>query len=198
MTQFKDPAHLTFSHLCQSRRKVSHPQDIFFLTSFPKFPSLYLAKPRKYGLLQFWHFHRVVHNNHHHQTVRHRKLEHASKCLIRWSPVHCHYDKSSKGIISAIGSLETINFAKICTFSFRDYSAFRHTSWYHSVRLIVSRLSPSLEVKGLSSLSYLPPKQTLSHQNLCTSSIEDTKHCVQIRGLYLKQKVRYWCLEKCR
>ena len=40
------------------------------------------------------------------ETVRHRKLEHASKCLIRWSPVHCHYDKRSKGIICAIGSLE--------------------------------------------------------------------------------------------
>ena len=47
-------------------------------------------------------------------------------------------------------------------------------------------------------LSYLPPKQILSHKNLCTSSIEDTKHCVQIRGSYLKQKVRYWYLEKCR
>ena len=88
------------------------------------------------------------------KTVRHRKLEHASKCLIRWSPVHCHYDKRSKGIISAIGSLEKPlilpNFAKICTFNFCDYGMFRHASWYHSVRLIVSRLSPLLEVKGLS------------------------------------------------
>ena len=40
------------------------------------------------------------------EMVRHRKLEHASKCLIRWSPVHCHYDKRSKVIISAKGSLE--------------------------------------------------------------------------------------------
>ena len=40
------------------------------------------------------------------ETVRHRKLEHASKCLILWSPVHCYYDKRSKGLISAIGSLE--------------------------------------------------------------------------------------------
>ena len=57
------------------------------------------------------------------ETVRHRKLEHASKSLIRWSPVHCHYDKESKGIISAIGSQKTPlilpNFAKICTFNFR-------------------------------------------------------------------------------
>ena len=45
-------------------------------------------------------------------------------------------------------------------------------------------------------LPYLPPKQTLSHQNLCTSSIEDTKYCVQITGSYLTQKVRYWYLEK--
>ena len=86
------------------------------------------------------------------ETVRHRKLEHASKCLIRWSPVHCLFDKRSKGIISAIGSLEKPlilpNFAKICTFNFRDYSTFRHTSWYHSFRLIVSCLSPLLEIKG--------------------------------------------------
>ena len=38
MTQFKDPARLIFSSLCQSRRKVSTPQDIILLTSFPKFP----------------------------------------------------------------------------------------------------------------------------------------------------------------
>ena len=86
--------------------------------------------------------------------VRHSKLEHASKCLIRWSPVHCLFDKRSKGIISTIGNLEKPlilpNFAKICTFNFRDYSTFRHTSWYHSVRLIVSCLSPLLEIKGQS------------------------------------------------
>ena len=56
----------------------------------------------------------------------------------------CHYDKRSKGIISSIGTLEKPlilpNFAKICTFNFRNYSMFRRTSWYHSVRLIVSRL----------------------------------------------------------
>ena len=44
LTQFKDPARFTFSHLRQSRRKLSHPQDIilFFIISlyyilFPKF-----------------------------------------------------------------------------------------------------------------------------------------------------------------
>ena len=62
--------------------------------------------------------------------------------------VHCHYDKRSKGIISAIGSLEKPlilpNFAKIYTFNFCDYIAFRHTSWYHSVRLIVSHLTATL------------------------------------------------------
>ena len=143
------------------------------------------------------------------ETVRHRKLEHASKCLIRWFPVYCHYDKRSKGIISAIGSLKKPlilpNIAKICTFNFRGYSTFRHTSWYHSVRVIVSRLTVTLAC-GLRSIfarlfywpSYLPPKQTLSHKNLCTSSIEDTKHCIQIRGSYLAQKVRYWHLEKCQ
>ena len=62
----------------------------------------------------------------------------------KYDLVHCHYDKRSKGIISAIGSLKTINFAKICTFNFRDYSTFRHTPWYHSVRLIVSRLTVTL------------------------------------------------------
>ena len=55
-------------------------------------------------------------------------------------------------MISAIGSFEKTlilpNFAKICIFNFRDYSMFRHTSWYHSVRLFVSRLSPLLKVKG--------------------------------------------------
>ena len=40
------------------------------------------------------------------ETVRHRKLEHASKCLIQLAPVHCHYNKRSKGVISAIGSLK--------------------------------------------------------------------------------------------
>ena len=132
-----------------------------------------------------------------------------SKFLIRWSPVHCHYNKRSKGIISAIGGLEKPlilpNFAKICTFNFRDYSTFRHTSWYHSVRLIISYLTVTL-ASGQRSiftrlfywLSYLPPKQTLSHQNLCTSSIENTKHCVYIRDSYLTQKVKYWYLEKCR
>ena len=141
------------------------------------------------------------------ETVGHRKLEHVSKCLIRWSPVHCHYDKRSKGIISAIGSLEKPfilpNFAKICTLNFRDYITFRHISWYHSVRLIVSRLTVTLACGQRSIfarliywLSYLPPKQTLSHQNLCTLSIEDTKDCVQIRCSYLTQKVRYWYLEK--
>ena len=77
-----------------------------------------------------------------------RKLEHASKCLIRWSPVQCHYDIRAKGIINAIGSLAKPlilpNFAKICTFNFRDYSMFRHTSWYHSVRLIISRPTVTL------------------------------------------------------
>ena len=29
----------------------------YFSHFFPKISSLYLAKPRKYGLLQFWHFH---------------------------------------------------------------------------------------------------------------------------------------------
>ena len=92
------------------------------------------------------------------ETVRYRKLEYASKCLIRWSQMHCHYDKRSKGIISAIGSLEKPlilpKFAKICTFNFHDYITFRHTSWYLSVGFIVSRLSPSLEVKGQSSHVY--------------------------------------------
>ena len=43
----------------------------------------------------------------------------------------------------------------ICAYEhITSYSTFRHTSWYHSVRLIVSRLPPSFEVKGQSSHVY--------------------------------------------
>ena len=57
--------------------------------------------------------------------VRHIKLEHVSKCLIRWSPVHCHYDKRSKGIISSIGSLEKQLFLP---------------KFAHSISVIIARL----------------------------------------------------------
>ena len=54
--------------------------------------------------------------------------------------MHCHYDKRSKGIISAIGSLEKQlilpNFFKICTFNFCDYSIYRHTSVHVTMKLI--------------------------------------------------------------
>ena len=99
--------------------KISPPQDIIFLTSFPKFQ---VSASQNYGNTAFYNFgissglfiiiiiiFFIIRLNFYEaylRTVRHRKLEHASKCLIRWSPVHCHYDKRSKGIISAIGSLE--------------------------------------------------------------------------------------------
>ena len=142
--------------------KISLHQDIIFLTSFPKFEVSTLQNHGNTALYNFVVFIWVVQfiifflffiirlnfTKHISETVRHKKLEHASKCLIRWSPVHCHYDKRSKGIISAIGSLEKPlilpNFAKIGTFKFRDYSTFRHTSWYHFIRFIVSSLTVTL------------------------------------------------------
>ena len=119
LTQFKDPARITFSHLRPSRRKFS-PQDIIFLTSFPKFQ---VSTSQNHGNMAFYNFSIfiwVVHNNHHlllhHKTKFLRSISPKQcgigswnmhqKCLIRWSPVHCHYEKRSKGIISAIGSLE--------------------------------------------------------------------------------------------
>ena len=159
LTQFKDPVALFFLSSAHHDENFSSSR-YYFSHFFRKISSLYLAKPRKYSLLQLLRFHlgcsfiifffiiRLKFTKHISETVRHRKLEHASKCLIRWFPVHCHYDKRSKSITSAIGSLEKQlilpNFAKVCTFNFCDYSMFRHTSWYHCFRLIISHLTVTL------------------------------------------------------
>ena len=119
-------------------------------------------------------------------------LERASKCLIRSSPVHCHYDKMSKGIISAIGSLEKPLI--LPNFAHSISAIIACLGILLSIILFISSFHtchPRLRSIEVYWLSYLRSKQTFSHQNMCTSSIEDTKHCIQIRGSYLKQKVRY-------
>ena len=130
--------------------------------------------------------------------MRHRKLEHASKCLIRWSPVHCHYEKRLKGIISAIRSLEKLLILPKFAHSISVITA--GLGILLGIIMFVSSFTPVSIASGQRSivtclfywLTYLPPKQTHSNQTLCTSSIEDTKHYVKIRGSYLEQKVRYW------
>ena len=137
MTQFMDQARIIFSQLRPSRRKFLFLKILFFSLLFQNLKSL----PRKtmeirpftilafssvlfihiFFLLLFF----ILRYNFYEAQLQNGatwKVGTASKCLIRWSPVHCHYDKRSKGIISAIGSLEKPlilpNLAKICTFNF--------------------------------------------------------------------------------
>ena len=81
MTQFKDPARLTFSHLRQSRQKASPPEDIIFLTSFAKFQ---VSTSQNHGNTAFYNFGVfvwVIHNNQHHHLL------HQTKFLRSISPI---------------------------------------------------------------------------------------------------------------
>ena len=51
-----NPARIIFSQLRPSQRKFLFLKILFF-SLLSQISSLYLAKPRKYGLLQFWRFH---------------------------------------------------------------------------------------------------------------------------------------------
>ena len=56
LTQFKDPVALFFLSSAHRDENFSSSRN-YFSYFFRKISSLYLAKSRKYGLLQFWRFH---------------------------------------------------------------------------------------------------------------------------------------------
>ncbi len=118
--------------------------------------SLYLEKPRKYGRLKKSRFHQDVPNNNNHnfhhllqilllqrvKTVRDMNVELVPTRSFSWSPAHQHSYIQCWCEFHAPGSLEVsekyAQFSHFTRSNISDYATFWQTSWYHSLRLVIS------------------------------------------------------------
>jgi len=122
----------------------------------------------------------------------------ASTCSIQWSPLHCDYDKRSKGIIRTIESLENALILPKISHSISviiaNFDILLGVSQFHLIDL---HQSPALEVKGQCSHNDLSKNCVSYPSEDFRTIISSHTLYIKIGTQYLNQKVRYQQLYNC-